>query len=186
MGFPEQEKSARHPVFDSNELMRECDICLMGERCPYFKPGELCSFRKENLAKIRDEWGHGEAEKMILDTITELKNALDTGRVRYKGFPSITIVKGYESLGYLIERYNRIKTLSNKDIESDLMRELSFLKKKGEVELMQRKLRKEEPLGVTILKTPTKDSITEVKEEKKDGKKSVSVQAQVLDKGPTP
>lgn len=146
MGFPEQEKSAWHPVFDSNELMQSCDTCLMGNRCPYFTPEAACSFRVENLAKIHDEWGHGEAEKMILDTIIELRNTLDTGRVRYKGFPSITIVKGYEALGYLIERYNRIKERSGKDLESDLMKELSFLKKKGEVELMQRKLKKEDAL----------------------------------------
>jgi len=150
MGFPEQEKSARHPVFDSDELMQECDLCLMGNRCPYFEcpyfeAGSHCSFRKKNLAKIHDDWGHGEAEKMILDTITELKNVLDTGRVRYKGFPSITIVKGYEALGFLIERYNRVKALSGKEIETDLMKELAFLKKKGEVELMQRKLKRTEP-----------------------------------------
>ena len=132
MGFPEQEKSARHPVFDSTELMLECDNCLMSNRCPYFEAGAHCSFRKENIAKIQDEWGHDDAEKMILDTIVELKNALDTGRVRYKGFPSITIVKGYESLGYLIERYNRIKTLSGKDLETELMKDLKWLKKRGQ------------------------------------------------------
>lgn len=165
MGYPEQEKSARHPVFDSAELMQSCDNCLMANRCPYFKLGAVCSFRKENLAKIREDWEHEDAERMILDAIVELRNALDTGRVRYKGFPSITIVKGYESLGYLIERYNRIKTLSGKDIETELMKELSFLKKKGAGELMERKLRKEE---------------------NKDGKKSISIQAQVVDKGPAP
>ena len=165
MGFQEQEKSARHPVFDSAELMQDCEICLMGNRCPYFKAGEACSFRKSNLAKIRDEWGHGEAEQMILDTIIELRNVLDTGRVRYKGFPSITIVKGYEALGYLIERYNRIKMRSGKEIETELMKELSFMKKKGEVELLQRKLKKEV---------------------NKDGKESISVQAKVISKEPAP
>jgi hypothetical protein len=144
MGFPEQEKSAWHPVFDSPELMQACDSCLMGDRCPYFEKGKPCSFRKENLATIRDEWGHGDAEKMILDTIVELKNVLDTGRVRYKGFPSITIVKGYEALGYLIERYNKVKALSGKDMESELMKELDFMKKGAQVELLKRKLKKEE------------------------------------------
>jgi len=173
MGFPEQEKSAWHPVFDSDELMQTCDNCLMGNRCPYFKARAKCSFRRENLAKIQDEWGHGDAERMILDTIVELRNTLDTGRVRYKGFPSITIVKGYEALGYLIERYNRIKAMSGKDLETELMKELAFLKKSGEVELIQRKLNKgEKPviLETPIVKTPVTECITKIAGGEKNGK----------------
>lgn len=132
--------TAKHPVFDSNHLMKTCDICLMGERCKYYKADSNCTFTKQNLENIRHEWEHRDSAEMLFDTIAELRNTLEVGKLRYKSFPSISIIKGYDTLGYLIDRYYRVVASSEKKSTEAVILEIEAMKKSAQLELIKAKV----------------------------------------------
>jgi hypothetical protein len=140
--MPEQEKGARHPVFDSPELMKNCNNCLMSDRCSFYEMDGECTFQKKNLSRIKDQWQHGDSAAMLFETIAELKNILEVGRMRYKNFPSISMIKGYETLGYLIDKYFKVTVDMGKFKDEELAKEMKDLKDQAQIALMNQKIKK--------------------------------------------